>query len=368
MKKVKFYALVCRNMSAVRRHVETIPKEDLVIVINSMDHEFSAAAVAYCEAESIAYKVTVSDSGAATGKNSVFDTFLESDNDYAVMVDGDDFLTPHGVWTYKQLAQSESPPDAVALEYQYGLYRESGYGLSLASIKDRAARSPTFASSDPTNPAKIHGHGIRVFLKPKEWWDKSIQGDMVNKIPGNEHSYALSDVHQRWTTHCHKYISNWESHLRVVWYSRKVASEFRFDNNFRVGEDTLMLLELKHAHMNNQIVLKTLFERYPTYVYDTRIGGIVYNEKDVYGEVTSVDYGWYLWLKKLTEKYDQLEAEGKMHEAAIPRIKIKAYVWEDPTWDQFASPAPEYDIVWPEGYRPDTLGLVSYPGKRVVHY
>ena len=69
-----------------------------------------------------------------------------------------------------------------------------------------------------------------------------------------------------------------------------------------------------------------------------------------------------------TEKYDQLEAEGKMHEAQIPRLKIKAYVWEDPTWDPNASPVPEYDIVWPEGYRPNTLGLVSYPGKRVVHY
>ena len=35
-----------------------------------------------------------------------------------VQIDGDDYLTPHGVWLYKHLAESDSPPDAIALMNQ----------------------------------------------------------------------------------------------------------------------------------------------------------------------------------------------------------------------------------------------------------
>ena len=47
----------------------------------------------------------------------MLEIFLESDNNYCVMVDGDDFLTPHGVWMYKNLESLDNTPDAEAEGY-----------------------------------------------------------------------------------------------------------------------------------------------------------------------------------------------------------------------------------------------------------
>jgi ribosomal protein L7Ae-like RNA K-turn-binding protein len=78
MDKVKFYALVCRNMKAVTRHVKTIAKEDLVIVINSLDEDFVSDASTYCAKNEIEYYITASDGTPSKGKNSVLDLFAES--------------------------------------------------------------------------------------------------------------------------------------------------------------------------------------------------------------------------------------------------------------------------------------------------
>ena len=41
---VKFYALCCRNTEALKRHIETIPKEDLIVIINTLDSDFETDA------------------------------------------------------------------------------------------------------------------------------------------------------------------------------------------------------------------------------------------------------------------------------------------------------------------------------------
>jgi len=51
-----------------------------------------------------------------------------------VLIDGDDFVTPHGVWTYKELAQSPRCPDAVALEYQYVIRPDAVYTEEIRDI------------------------------------------------------------------------------------------------------------------------------------------------------------------------------------------------------------------------------------------
>ena len=70
---LKFYALCSKNLLATQRHEQTIPKEDLHIVINSLDGDYVNTAVDYCVSANIEYSVTVSDGTPATGKNSVFD-------------------------------------------------------------------------------------------------------------------------------------------------------------------------------------------------------------------------------------------------------------------------------------------------------
>ena len=117
-------------MFTTKRHLETIPKEDIVYVFNSnvdceihyeRNSQYLVDAKAWAISENLEYYVTDSDGTPSTGKNSVLDIFQASDNDYMVLVDGDDFITPHGIWLYDKIAQSESPPDVIALEYQLGL-------------------------------------------------------------------------------------------------------------------------------------------------------------------------------------------------------------------------------------------------------
>ncbi len=369
MAKVKFYALVCRNIKAVVRHVRTVAKEDLVIVINSLDQSFVSDASTYCSNNGIEYYITESDGGPSKGKNSVLDLFEASDNDYMVLIDGDDFLTPHGYWTYKRLAEMVDPPDVVALEYQYGIRREEGYHQALASVPVEAARSPILGVADDQNPDKIHGYGCRVFLQNISWWEQARAGDLYDFAKRDDLSVEFNEVHTRWATHCYKYISNWESHLRLVWFSKTATTGNRFDLSFKIGEDTLFYLQLKKQFLDGKFVMRHLFDRYPTYVYDCRVNGIVTEEKDAFGEdgteyegVLVFDYGWFKWLKKLAEEYDSYEEQGIMVEEDVPRLCIKTISTDAEPTNQ------EADIIWPEGYKPDLMGLVNFPSTTKVFF
>lgn len=368
MAKLKFYALVCRNMYALKRHQRTIPKEDLVIVINTRDKVFESEAMMYCLTEGIEYYITESNGTPSQGKNSVLDIFEKSDNDYMVLIDGDDFLTPHGVWTYKALANSEKPIDVVALKYQYGIQRENGYNPTVAMLKTPAERSPLLGCKDSTNPDTIHGNGTRCFLNSHEWWSLAIQGKLLETNSADKHSVKLNNVHTRWAIMCYAYIDKWETHLRLVFFSKKAIKGNRFDPNFHIGEDTLFYLSLKYQALQGNFVMKHLFDVLPTYVYDTRIAGVVAEERDKYGEPGTVDFGWYLWLKKLVEEYERYEMLGMMSSKTLPDVTVKTHnmppqeakvlIIDDESY---------YDIIWPEDYRPDTLGLVNYPNYRPIY-
>ena len=350
---LKFYALCSKNLLATQRHERTIPKEDLHIVINSLDGDYVNTAIDYCVSANIEYSVTVSDGTPATGKNSVFDIFKASTHDHMVLVDGDDFITPHGVWLYKQLSQSNTCPDVVALEYQYGIFADRGYLTS-------HHHDPYLGCSDIHNHDQIQGFGCRTFLQPLSYWQKAMAGNLID-IPSNDspnYNYAvhLSDVHQRWATYAYRYINNWESHCRIVFFS-KAAAEFRFDEDYIIGEDTLQYFILKNEHVNGRLNMKVLNDRYPTYVYDTRVGGVCQDEHFRVGQP-----GWIDWLEPLTEEYERYDSLGLMHDDVLPQVSICYTPWDDP--------ALGWDIIWDQGgetpYVPDLMGLVNYPGPDVV--
>lgn len=351
---LRFYALCCRNMHALKRHLRHIPKDQLTIVINTLDQGFQTEAVAFCQAEGVDYAVTESNGTASQGKNSVIDLFLASSDDYFVLVDGDDYLTPHGVWTYQQIAQLESPPDVLALEYQYAIWRENGYGFSFVEhlmqgseqIDRTNLSNPYLGCQDKSDPDKIMGHGTRGFLQSHEWWKLAKQGDVVHVHPGESFSQRLCDAHQRWVNLAYKYISHWETHHRIVFFSRRSCDGYRYDTDFAVGEDTILYLLYKNAHIKGDLVVKHLFDRYPTYVYDTRIDGVVFENQWKDG---IVNLGWCEWLENLSARFEQMETDGKMHESVeMPKIND--------------------EIVWPENYVPDTLGAANYPGVNTIIY
>jgi len=334
MKKLKYYALCSYGIAATKRHLKRIPKENLVIVINTWDEPYLQEAVAWCKENQIEYYVTQSDGTPATGKNSVFDLFLQSDNDYMVLVDGDDFITPHGLVVYNMIVQSENPPDAVALSYQYGIVPNQGYTWSLSYMnRDRSAWTH---AADPYDQECIHGFGYRCFQRSKQWWDRALSGNLVEHW--DDFTKQLSDKHQELMQFEYKYINQWETHCRIVLYSRN-AAQYRFDKDLMVGEDTLQFFQLKDAMVKTGLNLHFLHEIYPTYVYDQRIGGTVqwYNE-------TNAGHGWLEWMTGCVEKFTAYENQGKMHEIQIP-------------WVDFL----DFHV----DYKPNTLGLVNFPARKI---
>ena len=332
MAKLKYYVLCCRGMHATKRHLDFIPKEDLVIVINTWtdipepeaavdNAQYKAEAEAWCIAEGIEYYITESDGTPSTGKNSVMKLFRESANDYMVLVDGDDYITPHGVWLYDKIAQSESPPDAVALEYQIGLNASTNYQ----------------GAPKKSNPECVPAYAYLTFYHNYQWWQKTLAGTYIPVI--DEYSRRLNDAHTRVYGFAHKYIDNWEHHLRITFYSKKAADpKYTFDPELIVGEDTMQYNNLKYDWSQGNIDLRHLHELYPTYVYDQRLDGIV-----MYANKRDEDWGAIDWMEKLALAYENIIAEGRG-------------VTEKPP---FVVP-----IEFPVDYRPDTNGLVSYPHRR----
>ena len=378
MSKIKFYALCCRNMYALKRHEKTIPKEDLIVVINTLIDEFSTKAVEYCTNNNIEHYVTESDGSPSKGKNSVMDLFQQSEHDYMVLIDGDDFLTPHGTWTYKKLAESESCPDALSLQHQWGIYADKGWSYAIQTLNTQAlkasglndlhAGNPTIGTTDWENVDEIHGIMVKPFHRKESWWRDAREGRIVREIEGDSHSVAFSDVYKEWATYVNKYISKHESHLRTVIFSKKmVETGIRHNLDHQIGEDTLLYLDIKRAHLNGDIVLKHLFDRYPTYIYDQRVAGVVWREKDRYGKPDTIDYGWYKWMRKLVDALKRYESEGILSEELdMPMINVKTL---DMTWmPEEEVESTNWDITWPEDYRPDLMNLVCFPGRFSVDY
>ena len=83
---MRFYVLTSTNYEALLRHNDptysNIHKDDMVVVINSLDSEYIERAKNYCIAKDIKYYITESNGSPSKGKNSLLDIFLESDDDY----------------------------------------------------------------------------------------------------------------------------------------------------------------------------------------------------------------------------------------------------------------------------------------------
>jgi hypothetical protein len=122
--------------------------KDAVIVINTLSRQYEIDCSKWCEKRGLEYHITKSNGKPGRGKNAVVDVFEASNDDYCVPVDGDDYLTPYGVWFYKKLAEQDNPPDALCIynswmcsnymwgqRYHYNFfkaYRDKIYGTEIA--------------------------------------------------------------------------------------------------------------------------------------------------------------------------------------------------------------------------------------------
>lgn len=257
---MKFYILWSDDLGYLVRHFENHSKDDTEVVINTLDDYQRTNAVNWCNHMGVTHHVTESDGTPATGKNSVLKIFLESDNDYMVQIDGDDYLTPHGIYLYKELAKHPSPPDMVALYKQVAVMPEGGLSTpfdrsnSFWNAKERAFESyPT------------RHDWIRVFMQDEKY--------LVDQKTATE----WADARIEYDELMHLKMEDSEFMCRMVFHSRKVAELMHYNNAVEVGEDTLQFLPLKRLALEGSIKMMRRKEREnnPTYLYDYRYGSIM---------------------------------------------------------------------------------------------
>jgi hypothetical protein len=279
---LQFYILTSNNYPALKRHFDyrysNLEVKDAVVVINTLMVEHTKLVKSFCESKGIEYHITECDGTPATGKNSVLDIFLASDNDYCVLVDGDDLLTTHGVWFYKNLETIDNPPDALLL-------------LNQKSI--RFAEDVTHVNQ----PFTVDYDALLRFDYVAHFKEKYLLDD--------ETAEFYQDLHSQYYGQSKKYSQDSEAHSRVTWISKK-AAQFRFDADIVVGEDTLNMFELKHQAKIGSLDVKTTDENPATYLYDQTYAGIV--------ATVSNGYSDYHWMQRYLMKLDEMEEAGKLHE------------------------------------------------------
>lgn len=298
---MKFYVLTSTNYEALLRHNDpeysNIHKDDMVVVINSLDSEYIEKAKNYCIVKDIKYYITKSNGSPSKGKNSLLDIFLDSDDDYCVMIDGDDFLTPHGVWMYKHLETLETPPDAVCLINQISLHIENN--------------EVCFSNS---------------FTVDYNYLLSTSNYDTFKNYYGLSHekSVYFDSLTTKYYEEQQKYSEGSEVHCRVTWFSKKAAM-FRFNEDLIVGEDTLQMLELKHEALEGRLNVYTTDEYPATYIYDQREDGIVVAETDSGGDCE--------WMDTYLNALKDMKHADKLHEnTRLPELQIEYpqdYVYND---------------------------------------
>ena len=307
MKRLKYYVLTSKNLDLLKRHASVgysnIPIDLLVVVINTTDKAYEKEASEYCQKVGIEYHITESNSTPGRGKNSLLEKFLESDNDYCVQIDGDDYLTPHGVYMYNNLANAESPPDAVCLTKQVSMMHDpkeiEEYWLSTGVM--------------PTK-SEISVKPMRAFLTDYDLIIPRIQFhhfDFTEEVR-KHYVETIVDFYEAQR----KYSEKEETHCRITWYSRK-AAEHRFLEDIHIGEDTLHYFKLKNEHFAGRLVFMNNVESPPTYIYDQTVDGTVKEYSEKGRDIT--------WVYKYMARLRQYEGEGILHDNEthpLPLLKI----------------------------------------------
>ena len=292
---LKFYILVSSNPGAILRHFSphysALTPDDAEVVINTQDSDFLRDAIHLCNLLGVTYHITESNGTPAKGKNELLKHFLKTDHKYCVQIDGDDYLTPHGVWLYKQIAAGKSPPDAICLKNQIALCTD---GKMFEKCEKKTKRFFTITPEGPN-------------------YDKMYE-NMVARNIASEDATKYVEYHKTYYSTQKKYCEDHDAHCRVTFFSRK-AAEIKFPEDFIVGEDTLQYYKLKHEHMKGNLVFVCNDEAPATYVY---------NQLDGHGTVWNVSKGFtnWEWMNEFNQEVKRYEEKGFLHEKELPLLKI----------------------------------------------
>ena len=228
------------------------------------------------------------------------------------MIDGDDWLTQHGVYTYLQIATWDDPPDVICLKNQFSLWPQNTEFEQEADPNKIPCRGTRFFWQYDWHTA-LTGRHVKIMrdnaVKQKLFKTKTQAYNMYPK--------KMEKLYADWSHFNYHYIDGLETHSRVVFMSKK-AAKYRFDGNHKVGEDTIQYFVLKDAAIRGELSMYSIDDTIPTYIYDQRISGVAVNstwEDD--------GKGFMNWLEPLVDKYRIMEDEGVMHTEELPEIEVE---------------------------------------------
>ena len=293
---LKFYILLSGPGGFYRHfssHYSNLTPENAEVVINTLDRQAERDIIELCERYDVFYHITESNGTPAKGKNELLEIFEASDNDYCVQIDGDDYLTPHGVWFYQMVAAGSSVPDVICLKNQISWCRTGK--MWSEEVKKELRRFFTIE-------------------KDSIDYDELLESMVKQHIPKDK-AEVYVEYHRDYYTTQSKYCEADEAHSRVVFMSKK-AAKFRFPEELVVGEDTVFYYLLKDAHFRGELTAVCNDEAPATYVYNQlEGGGTVWNHSKGFSDWT--------WMGKFNEIVKDLEKSGILHEPDLPLIKIK---------------------------------------------
>ena len=312
---LKFYILISSEPGRLWRHFSpdysALPKNQTEVIINTTSKQDERDLVQFCNDFDISYTVTESNGTPARGKNSVLEIFSKSSHDYCVQIDGDDYLTPHGVELYQQIAESGSAPDAICLKNQVSM-------TPARKISDKNLQISKFFTQT--------GQQVDYDTLREAMLEDGISEEKIKEF------FSYKETFHSW---CDDFVEENETHSRVVFFSKK-AAEYRFREDMMIGEDTLQYYELKNAHMLGKLRMFCNDEYPVTYVYRQDTGGTVYTETNGFQDWT--------WMKEFNTEVEKLFDLGKLWNDDLPLLEI----------DYTTLPCMEdYNLSGPVGYVKD---------------
>jgi len=232
---MRFYVLVSYAPARFEQSLIGLPKDKTQIVINTLDKEVEQELIQVCDLYEVPYVVTESDGTPATGKNSMIDVFLESDDDYAMFIDSGDIITPTGVEYYQLLAEHDNPPDLLVLYKQVAVMKVLGTLLFDMLEKDFPEEWRAHYPYDKNIDGVCHMTEEELYEYLK------FQG----KIEGEEELRRQAKERYMFHQYMNNYSDKNEYMTRMVFMSRRCAHFVDYDNSLLIGEDTVQYLKLK---------------------------------------------------------------------------------------------------------------------------
>lgn len=321
----KYYVLVSGSLNCLTRHFFTLKRSDVVVVINTLDKEFEARAYEWCTKHDIECYITKSDGTAATGKNSVIDLFLESDNEYMVQVDGDDIITKFGRNLYRTIAFGDNPPDILCLSNQLSLSKYDGEEFD--DQVDSTLVKKSYMPSKSLGPCLPHNKDFDfTFIKDHKNLSRTMKESWY--VESDDEARKLSAARIEIDLVAQRYGQPKETFNRIVFYSRKGASFTLYDNALRIGEDTVQYYKLKKLAYDGLIDMKLYDENWGrTYLYMEDTAGVVSMDLNVSKEELKEQkrnrWGWFIPLRdELNKIKDNLPINFRLEYIDEPYYEV----------------------------------------------